>query len=340
MRAVGYQQSLPIQDPLSLQDVDLPDPAPGPRDLLVEVHAVAANPVDTKQRKRSQPPEGQWAILGYDAVGVVRAVGPQVTLFAPGDRVWYAGSIGRPGTNAELHVVDERIVAAAPASLDDASAAAMPLTSITAYELLFHRVGVPRTGDPGAAESLLVVGAGGGVGSILVQLARQLTDVTVIATASRQETSDWVRHLGAHAVVDHSKPLADEVARLDVAAPRYVISLTNTDRHFDQIARLIAPQGRFGLIDDPAPEALKVSALKGKSVSLHWESMFTRSTFQTPDMIAQHDLLAEVAGLIDAGTLITTLGEHYGTINAENLRRAHAMLESGRSRGKIVLEGF
>jgi zinc-binding alcohol dehydrogenase family protein len=341
MRAVGYQQSLPVEDPLSLQDVELPDPVPGPRDLLVEVKAVSANPVDTKQRKRSEPPEGQWAILGYDAVGVVREVGSEVALFAPGDRVWYAGSIKRQGTDAQLHVVDERIVSRAPQSLDDASAAALPLTAITAYELLFDRVGVPRKGEPAAeSETLLVVGAGGGVGSILVQLARQLTDVTVVGTASRQETTDWVRHLGAHEVIDHSRPLAEQIRAAGLPASRYVISLTHTDRHFDQIAELIAPQGRFGLIDDPPPAALNISKLKGKSVSVHWESMFTRSTFETPDMIAQHRLLAEVAGLIDAGTLKTTLGEHYGAINAVNLRRAHATLESGRSRGKIVLEGF
>lgn len=344
MRAVGYQQSLPIEDPLSLQDVELPAPVPGPRDLLVEVRAVSANPVDTKQRRRAQPPPGQWAILGYDAVGVVRDVGAEVALFAPGDRVWYAGSIKRPGTNAQLHVVDERIVARAPRSLDDAAAAALPLTAITAYELLFDRVGVPRREDPASgapgAEALLVVGAGGGVGSVLVQLARQLTDVTVVGTAGRQETADWVRHLGAHEVLDHSRPLAEELRAAGLPAPRYVISLTHTDQHYDEIAALIAPQGRFGLIDDPAPGAVDVLALKGKSVSLHWESMFTRSSFQTPDMIAQHRLLADVAGLVDAGTLRTTVGEHYGTIVAENLRRAHATLESGRSRGKIVLEGF
>lgn len=342
MRAVAYQHSLPIEDTRSLQDVDLPDPQPGPRDLLVEVHAVSANPVDTKQRKRSAPADGGWAVLGYDAVGVVREVGSEVSLFQPGDRVWYAGSITRQGSNAQLQLVDERIVALAPHNLGDADAAALPLTTITAYELLFDRLCVPRShaGHEHPEASLLVIGAGGGVGSILVQLARQLTDLTIIATASRPQTRDWVTAHGAHHVLDHSKPLSQELSAAGLAAPRFVASLTGSGQHFAEVATLIAPQGRYGLIDDPDPAQLQVSRLKGKAVSLHWESMFTRSTFQTPDMIAQHELLTEVAGLVDAGRIRTTVGEHYGAISAENLRRAHATLESGRSVGKIVLEGF
>lgn len=344
MRAVAYQRSLPIDDPLSLQDVELPDPQPGARDLLVAVQAVAVNPIDTKQRKRAEPPAGEWAVLGYDAVGVVRAVGSDVSLFEPGDRVWYAGTISRPGTNAELHIVDERLVAHAPSSLADAAAAALPLTTITAYELLFDRIGVPRR-EPAASPrprtgSLLVVGAAGGVGSILVQLARRLTDLTVIGTASRPETAAWVRELGADHVIDHARPLAAELGRAGLPSPEYVVSLTRTDLHFAQIAELIAPQGRLGLIDEPAPGSIEVNRLKGKSVSLHWESMFTRSVFQTPDMARQHELLTEVADLVDSGAVRSTLAEHYGTVSAENLRRAHATLESGRSRGKIVLEGF
>ncbi len=336
MKAVAYQQSLPITDALSLQDVDLPEPEPGARDLLVEVKAIAVNPVDTKMRMRSTPAAGQWAVLGWDAVGTVRAVGPQVTLFQPGDRVWYAGAINRPGANSELHLVDERIAALAPRSLSDAEAAALPLTAVTAWELLFDRLCVPR----GANDALLVIGAAGGVGSILVQLARHLTGLTVIGTASRSETQGWVRELGAHHVVDHSRPLAAELRAAGLPAPRYVVGLTQTDQHFAQIAELIAPQGRFGLIDDPAPGSLDVNLLKRKAVSLHWELMFTRSLFETPDMVEQHRLLTEVARLVDAGTLRTTLGEHFGAINAANLRRAHAALESGRARGKIVLEGF
>lgn len=337
MKAIAYQNSLPITDPLALQDVDLPDPTPGERDLLVEVRAIAVNPVDTKLRKGVNPAAGQWKVLGWDAVGTVRAVGSQVRWFKPGDRVWYAGAIDRAGCNSQLHVVDERIAALAPA-LGDAAAAALPLTAITAWELLFDRLGVPRGGGHGQA--LLVIGAAGGVGSMLVQLARRLTGLTVVGTASRPETAEWVRTLGAHHVLDHSRPLAGEVQHSGLPAPHYVASLTQTDLHFAQVAELMAPQGRFGLIDDPAPGTLDVNQLKRKSISLHWELMFTRSLYQTPDMQRQRELLSEVAQLTDAGTLRTTLGEHLGTINAAHLRRAHALQESGRVRGKLVLEGF
>jgi zinc-binding alcohol dehydrogenase family protein len=338
MKAVAYQKPLPITDAQSLQDVDLPEPVPGERDLLVDVKAVSVNPVDVKFRRRSQPPEGQWGVLGWDAVGIVRAVGENVTLFRPGDRVWYAGAIGRPGANAERHLVDERIAAIAPASLGDAQAAALPLTAITAWEMLFDRLGIER--GAGANRSLLIVGAAGGVGSIMVQLASRLTGLTVIGTASRPETADWVRSLGAHHVIDHAKPIAAEFKRADLAAPEYVVSLTQTEQHFKGIAEMIAPQGKFGLIDDPTPGSIDIGALKGKSVSLHWELMFTRSLFATIDMIEQHKLLTEVARLVDAGELRTTLGEHFGRINAANLKRAHAFVESGKTRGKVVLEGF
>jgi zinc-binding alcohol dehydrogenase family protein len=338
MKAVAYQKPLPITDAQSLQDVELPEPVPGERDLLVGVRAVSVNPVDVKIRRRSQPPEGQWGVLGWDAVGIVHAVGENVTLFKPGDRVWYAGAINRKGANAERHLVDERIAAIAPTSLSDAQAAALPLTAITAWEMLFDRLGIERGGAK--HQSLLVVGAGGGVGSIMVQLATRLTGLTVIGTASRPETADWVRNLGAHHVIDHAKPLADEFKRASLPAPDFAVSLTHTEQHFKGIADLIAPQGKFGLIDDPAPGSIDVGALKGKSVSLHWELMFTRSLFATIDLIEQHKLLSEVARLVDAGELRTTLGEHFGRINAVNLKRAHAFVESGKARGKIVLEGF
>lgn len=340
MKAVAYQHSLPITDPRSLQDVELPEPTPGPQDLLVAVKAVAVNPVDTKVRMRAQPADGDWAVLGWDAAGVVQAVGAEVQGFQPGDRVWYAGALQRPGSNAERQVVDARIVGHRPASLDDAAAAAMPLTAITAWEMLFDRLAIPRDPAAGRGESLLVIGAAGGVGSILVQLARRLTGLTVIGTASRPETERWVRELGAHHVLDHRRPLATALREAGLPAPRYVVSLTQTDQHFAQIAELIAPQGRFALIDDPAPGSLDVGLLKRKSVSLHWEFMFTRSMFSTADQIEQQRLLNEVARRVDAGELRSTLGEHYGAINAANLRRAHAMLESGQARGKIVLEGF
>lgn len=339
MKAIAYQTALPITDPLSLQDVTLPAPQPGPRDLLVDVRAIAVNPVDTKVRTGVSAEAGEWKVLGWDAVGIVRAVGEQVSLFKPGDRVWYAGAINRAGANAEQHVVDERIAALAPTTLTDAQAAAMPLTAITAWEMLFERLGVAR-GDASKGQSLLIIGAAGGVGSVMTQLARQLTGLTVIGTASRPETEQWVRDLGAHHVLDHRQPLAAEVQRAGLAAPDYVVSLTQTDQHFAQIAELIAPQGKFGLIDDPVKGSVDVGALKRKSISLHWELMFTRSLFQTADMAQQGELLGEVARLIDAGELKTTLGEHFGTINAANLKRAHALLEAGRARGKIVLEGF
>lgn len=339
MKAIAYQQNLPITHPDALQDVDLPAPHPGPRDLLVAVRAIAVNPVDTKVRKGVVPEPGQWKVLGWDAVGIVQAVGPEVTLFKPGDRVWYAGALQRPGANAELHLVDERIAALAPHTLSDAEAAALPLTTITAWEMLFDRLAIPRDTHP-SGDTLLVVGAAGGVGSIMVQLARQLTGLTVVGTASRPETADWVRALGAHHVISHAQPLTEAYRETGRPAPRYVVSLTHTDQHYPQIAELIAPQGRFGLIDDPASDRIDIGALKRKSVSLHWEFMFTRSMFGTPDIQSQHALLAEVAHLVDTGRLRTTLGDHLGPIKAANLRKAHALLESGKARGKLVLEGF
>lgn len=339
MKAVAYQTALPIDHPDALQDVELPAPEPGPRDLLVDVQAIAVNPVDTKVRSGVSPEPGQWKVLGWDAVGTVRAVGQQVSLFKPGDRVWYAGAVNRSGANAEQHVVDERLAALAPTSLGDADAAALPLTAITAWEMLFDRLQVP-IGAGARGDTLLVIGAAGGVGSIMVQLARQLTDLTVVGTASRADTAEWVLSLGAHHVLDHSQPLAETWHRTGLQAPRYVVSLTQTGQHFAQVAELIAPQGRFGLIDDPAPNSINVGMLKRKSVSLHWELMFTRALFETPDMVEQHRLLTKVAHLVDTGRIRSTRGEHFGAINAGNLKRAHALLESGRARGKVVLQGF
>ncbi|MYM38222.1 zinc-binding alcohol dehydrogenase family protein [Duganella qianjiadongensis] len=335
MKAVAYRKSLPIHDTDALIDVELPDPVAQGRDLLVEVRAVSVNPVDVKIRRNVAPAEGSEKVIGWDAAGIVRAVGPDVTLFKPGDQVWYAGDLTRPGTNSALHLVDERIAGHKPVNLDFAQAAALPLTAITAWELLFERLEVSR--DKGqSGKSLLVVGAAGGVGSILVQLARQLTGLTIIATASRPETADWVRTLGAHHVIDHSKPLHEEIARLGLPPVTYVASLNQTDLHWNAIAELVAPQGKVALIDDPA--SLDIRLLKRKSVSLHWEFMFTRSMFQTSDMIAQHRLLNDVAKLVETGVLHTTLTEIFGTINAENLKRAHALIESNRARGKIVLQ--
>ena len=335
MRAIAYTHAgLPIDDPQALIDIDLDLPQPGPRDLRVAVRAVAVNPVDTKVR-RNAATEGP-RVLGWDAVGVVDAVGSEVTLFQPGDAVYYAGVIDRPGSNAEYQLVDERSVGRKPASLDDAAAAALPLTAITAWELLFDRLRIAEGGGEG--QTLLVIGAAGGVGSILVQLARTLTKLTVVGTASRPDTQDWVYAKGAHHVIDHTLPLTEGLARLGIPQVEHVASLTHTDQHYAQIVEVLAPQGQLGLIDDPGQ--LDVMALKRKALSLHWELMFTRPLFKTADMQRQHDLLNRVAELVDAGVLQTTLGEHFGRINAANLRRAHALLESNRAKGKIVLEGW
>jgi NADPH:quinone reductase len=337
MRAIGYQTPGDIDAPESLLDIDLPRPEPGPRDLLVEVRAISVNPVDTKVRRRAAPESGDWKVLGWDAAGVVVEAGSQVTRVKAGDEVFYAGDLTRPGTNAEYHLVDARIVGRKPSSLDFAQAAALPLTAITAWETLFDRLDV-RKPVPGAATALLVIGGAGGVGSIAIQLARQLTDLTVIGTASRPETEAWVRDLGAQHVVNHAQSLDTQVAALGIGEPAFVFSTTATDRHMAAIAALIAPQGRWALIDDPG--VVDIAPFKRKSVSTHWEFMFTRPVFGTADIDAQGALLDEVARLIDASVLKTTLGEHFGTINAANLRRAHALIESGSARGKIVLEGF
>lgn len=337
MKAVAYRITETPSADEPLQDVVLPDPVATGRDLLVEVHAISVNPVDTKVRTRAAAPVGGWKVLGWDAAGVVRAVGPEVTAFKPGDRVWYAGDVTRAGTNAALHLVDERIVGHMPRSLDFGQAAALPLTAITAWELLFDRLGL-KPGKTPTDQRLLVIGAAGGVGSILVQLASRLTAATVIGTASRPETQSWVRELGAHHVIDHSRPLAEELKRIGIHDVTHIASLTHTDHHFEQIVETVAPQGRLALIDDPEP--IDVRLLKRKSVSLHWELMFTRSMFGTADMVAQQRLLDEVAQLVDAGVIRTTVAEHFGTINAANLERAHTLLRSGKARGKIVLEGF
>lgn len=338
MKAVGYARSLPIDDPAALIDLILPEPQPGPQDLVVDVKAVSVNPVDTKVRRGVEPAPGEMKVLGWDAAGVVRAVGPAVRLFRPGDRVWYAGALERPGTNSERHVVDERIVGRMPVRLGFAEAAALPLTALTAWELLFDRLQVPLE-TALREEQILVIGAAGGVGSILVQLARKLTGLTIVGTASRPESQAWVLQNGAHHVIDHREPLSEELARIGLPSVTYVASLTNTDDYFPQIVDVLAPQGRLALIDDPV-KPLDVMRLKRKSISLHWELMYTRSMFQTPDMIEQHRILNQVADLVDDGTISSTVAEHFGPIQAANVRKAHALLESGKARGKIVLEGF
>lgn len=337
MEAIGYRQSLPLTEAESLFDYIAPDPVPSGRDLLVEIRAIAVNPVDGKVRLRAQPPAGQTAILGWDAAGIVKASGPDCTLFKPGDEVWYAGDVTRPGCNSELHLVDERIVGKKPRSLSFAQAAALPLTSITAWEMLFERLRIAPGKHP-QGQSLLIIGAAGGVGSILTQIASRLTALTVIGTAARPESRDWVLQNGAHHVIDHSQPLSAELKRLGIPQVTHVAALTQTDKHWEQIVESLAPQGHLCLIDDPP--SIDVKLLKKKSIALHWELMFTRSMFQTPDMIAQHHLLNEVSALVDAGVIRTTLADHFGKICADNLKKAQSLIESGQSRGKIVLEGF
>ena len=336
MKAVGYKVPGPIAEDASLVDIDLPRPVAEGGDILVEVKAVSVNPVDYKIRSSTPPADGDWKVLGWDAAGIVQEVGPDVTQFAVGDEVYYAGSLIRPGTNAEFHLVDARIVGRKPASLDWAEAAALPLTTLTAWEAMFERLDVTKP-VPGAA-AILIIGGAGGVGSIAIQIARQRTDLIVISTASRPETQEWVKGLGAHHVIDHSRPLAPQIAELNIGAPAFVFSTTHTEQHASDIAELIAPQGRFGFIDDP--KALDVMLFKRKAVSIHHELMFTRSLYGTPDMDEQGKILNSLAVLVDDGKIRTTLTEKLSPINAANLKTVHALIESGAARGKIVLEGF
>lgn len=334
MKAIGYYQTLAIDNEQALIDLVLPEPVASGHDILVQVKAIAVNPVDTKVRRNVTPAGDEAKILGWDAAGVVVAVGSEVTLFNVGDEVWYAGDLTRPGSNSELHLVDERIAAKKPESLSFAEAAAMPLTSLTAWELLFDRLQIAHK----EKATLLITGAAGGVGSVLVQLARKLTDLTIIGTASRPESVDWILNNGAHHVIDHSKDMKAQLAALNCSEVDYVISLTHSDEHGKALVDVLKPQGKFALIDDP--QQLDFRMFKLKSISIHWEMMYTRSMFKTPDMIRQHEILTEMARLVDAGEIKTTLAESMGVINAANLRKAHALLESGLSRGKIVLSGF
>ena len=335
MKAVGFHHPSPIEDAASLVDLDVPAPDPGPRDIVVRVRAVSVNPVDTKIRSGAIPLEGGPHVLGYDAAGTVVAAGAGARRFRPGDDVFYSGVLNRPGTNAALHAVDERIVGIKPRSLDFAQAAALPLTAVTAWELVFDRLGVPEGG--GGGEAILIVNGAGGVGSVLTQIARARTGLTVIATASRDETAAWCREMGAHHVVDHRGRLDEAIAAIGIPSVRYVAGLTATDHHRDAIVAALAPQGALALIDDPV--AFDIVPFKMKSLSVHWELMFTRPLFGTPDMGRQGEILDKVSRLVDAGSLPSTMRENFGPIDAATLRRAHAAIESGRAIGKIVLGG-
>ena len=334
MRAIGYRNPSPALD--HLEAFDIPRPTPQGRDLLVEVRAVSVNPVDYKTASGTAPEPGGIKVVGYDAAGIVAEAGAEASLFKPGDAVFYAGSIGRQGADAEFHLVDERIVGKKPRALDFPAAAALPLTAITAWEAMFERLDV-RKPVPGAAPAILILGGAGGVGSIAVQLARRLTDLTVIATASRPETREWVKEMGAHHIVDHSEPLAPQIAALGPGSPAFVFATVPAREKFADLAELITPQGRIALING---EAADVSVFMRKSVSICYELMFTRPLFQTADMEAQHRLLNDVADLVDAGRLRSTMRENYGRIDAANLMRAMAFVKSGRAIGKIVLAGF
>jgi NADPH:quinone reductase len=339
MRAVVFRKSLPIADPDALVDIEMARPEPGAHDLLVKVEAVSVNPVDTKVRRGGDPADGA-RVLGWDAAGTVEATGPDVTLFKRGDTVFYAGSLLRPGANAQFHLVDERIAGRKPSSLSFAEAAALPLTAITAWELLFDRIGV-RRGEAADRRSLLVVGGAGGVGSMAIQIARKLTGLTVIATASRTETQDWVRGLGAQHVIDHGQPLAPQLTAIGVPAVDIVLALTGTAQNAAQIAEVIAPEGHLGLIEGAAAlKTFDTGPLFTKSVGVHLELMFTRAMFGTPSMIAQHRLLSEIADLVDRGVIRTTLKQIVGPIDAAHLKKAHALIESGKAIGKVVLEGW
>ena len=338
MKAVGLYRNLPIGDPESLVDLTVPKPAPSERELLVEVKAISVNPVDYKVRARPDPNAALPRILGWDAAGVVCEAGPGVRLFKPGDEVYYAGSIHKPGTNSEFHVVDERIVGRKPRKLGFAAAAALPLTTLTAWEGLFDRLGISSSGGD-SGKTVLLIGAAGGVGSIAIQLAKKLAGLRVVATASRPESSRWVKELGADAVIDHTGDLAAQMKASGVAEADYIFCLTDATPYFPRFAPVVRPQGKLCLIVSMS-EPVQLTPLMQKNVSIHWEFMFTRSLFQTPDMQRQHEILEAAAALIDSGTLHTTLAESLGSINAANLRRAHELLERGRTIGKLVLEGF
>ena|SRR5262245_41165961 len=337
MKAVALTRYLPVTDPESLVDVTLPDPVPTGHDILVRVAAVSVNPVDTKQRAPSGKVEAQPRVLGWDAAGTVAVVGPEVTLFKPGDEVYYAGDVTRQGSNSELHLVDERIVGRKPQTMDFTQAAAIPLTAITAWEAYFDRMKI----DPGGAHrgaTLLIIGGAGGVGSIGIQIAK-IAGLKVIATASRPETVGWVKELGADHVIDHSQPLRPQIEGLGLKFVDYIANFNDTDRYWETMGDLVRPQGGICMIVG-SRGPLAQDGVRAKSATVSWELMFTRPRFKTPDMIEQHRLLTRVGELIDARKIRGTLRETLRPINAANLRAAHAKLESGTMIGKLVVAGW
>lgn len=338
MKAVGLTRYLPIENPESLVDLVVEKPRATGRDILVKVMAISVNPVDTKVRAPKDRVEEVPKILGWDVAGIVEEAGPNCSLFRPGDEVFYAGSIARQGGNSEYHLVDERIVGRKPASLNFAEAAALPLTSITAWEALFTRMSISQ--DPGANEkkSLLIIGAAGGVGSIAIQLAKQ-AGLIVIGTASRPETVDWVKSMGADYTINHHDPLLPQLEAIGFSSVPYIFCLNALEKHWAGISEAVSPQGVVCAIDDPT-SPLNLKLLKQKSATFVWEFMFTRSLYETDDMIEQHLLLNLIADAVDHQKLKTTLSEVLGPISAEHLRQAHKLLESNRTIGKVVLENF
>lgn len=340
MKAVGLSRSLPIEDPQALEDFELPSPAaPQGQDLLVGVQAVSVNPVDTKLRRSGKGENVPPRILGFDAAGTVLAVGPDVTAFEVGDEVYYAGDVTRPGCDAQLQLVDERLVGRKPTTLDFAEAAALPLTTLTAWELLFQRMPYQLDGRRNVGRTLLVIGGAGGVGSMAIQLGRH-AGFTVVATASREESRAWCRQMGAEHVIDHRQPLAPQLQALGIDQVDAAVNLADTDRYWQALGELLAPQGHVGLIVEPAGDLRIGDPYKAKCIGIHWEFMFARARFRTADMIEQHRILTRAASLIDAGELRTPLTRRLGPINAANLRQAHRLLESGSTIGKLVLEGW
>jgi len=338
VRAVGLYRYLPLSEPESLLDLDLPRPTPTGRDLLVRVRAVSVNPVDTKVRAPKAKVEPAPRVLGWDAAGVVEEIGGDARLFTAGDEVYYAGSIARPGANSEYHLVDERIVGRKPRRLSFEEAAAMPLTTITAWEALFDRLGVDRLTDhpPSEAKTLLIIGGAGGVGSIAIQLAKMLAGLRVVATASRPESAAWCRALGADEILNHHEPLLDQFTRAGLPEADYIFCLNSTEAHIQNMADVVKPQGKLCMIVE-TKGPVNINPLQRKSVALCWELMFTRSLFHTPDMQAQHDLLNEAADLFDAGTLRTTMTRSIGPLDAAHLKQAHAAIERGDTIGKLTL---
>lgn len=334
MRAIGFSKNLPISQSDALETIDVAEPTLGDNDLLVQLEATSINPADAKLRQILPELEDGHHVLGFDAVGRVLDKGHLVTTFSEGDRVWYAGSLTRPGTNSERHAVDHRITSKAPRSIEPIYAAALPLTAITAWEILFDRLALTESGGKG--ETLLVVGGAGGVGSILIQLAKRLTELRVVATASRAETREWVLKMGADEIVNHREDLVMQLNEKNVQID-YIAGLTSSDTHFSSYAEIIKPQGKIVLIDDPAPNSINITLLKPKSVSLTWEFMFTRSMFETDDIAVQGEILKRVANLVDEGQIRSTAKNILRPLTLENLKKAHVIAESGSAIGKTVL---